>query len=85
MVSEDQDRAAPVFDVQFGTLADWIAASPERDPLHVACSERGTAPDKLSFAGESRLLTDRFRVQKEFPDDLLRDLSTQLAARLNVP
>lgn len=41
---------------QFGTLADWIATSAERDTLLVACSDHGTAPDNLSFAGESRLL-----------------------------
>ena len=41
---------------QFGTLADWMATSSERDTLLVACSDHGTAPDNLSFAGESRLL-----------------------------
>lgn len=33
-----------------------MATSAERDTLLVACSNHGTAPDNLSFAGESRLL-----------------------------
>lgn len=33
-----------------------MATSAERDTLLVACSDHGTAPDDLSFAGESRLL-----------------------------
>lgn len=33
-----------------------MATSAERDTLLVACSDHGTAPDNLLFAGESRLL-----------------------------
>ena len=33
-----------------------MATSAERDILLFACSDHGTAPDNLSFAGESRLL-----------------------------